>query len=131
MAGKLLVADAFDTYDPTLHLFQSPSPYTVAAASFNFYSAGGTLLDTNHNVFSIVSAPAAGAVPWNIFANNHYLHVDCTQVGGPPIPYPNPGPGLYRNAGNNYQALIWGGWIRVVTLPHANVAIWRLNDSKF
>src|SRR5216683_1651290 len=96
MAGKLLLADAFDTYDTTLPLFKSPSPYVMAAASFNFYSGGGVLIDSNHNVFSLVSDAAIGAVPWNSVGNNHHIHVDCTQVGGPPVSYPNPGPGIYR-----------------------------------
>lgn len=136
MAGKILLADAFDTYDGTLHLYQSPSPYVMAAASFNFY-ANGAFQDSNHDVFSIVSVPAVGGLPWNKAGNNHYLHVDCTQIGSPPVPFgqtsaTNPGPGMYRSFGNVYQALIWGGWFRITTLPIAGQSVvpWRLNDSK-
>src|SRR5216683_3081878 len=108
--GTVLVADCFDTYSLTLPLFQTPSPY----------------------VFSTVSVPAAGGVPWNTFGSNHYINADCTKVGVPNAgtPASNPGPGIYRTFGNVYQSLIWGQWIRINTRPITNVAIWRLCDGQ-
>ena len=128
--GTILVADCFDTYSLTLPLFQTPSPYVMAAASFQNWN-GGALVDSTHNVFSTVSVPAVGGVPWNTFGSNHYINADCTQVGTP-NPFPNPGPGIYRTFGNVYQSIVFGQWIRVNALPGfpRSVALWRLCDGQ-